>query len=177
MPPVTFLVSSVDLSLRQAELIRDMWLDELDCPEESINIEQVQFGQLLANTRSEAGGARPDLWELAWAPYFPDAHNLLTDLLHCQDGDNRQNRECSDVDTLMRRAGSSTDVIELQETYRQVENLMFGDGGLFPVIPLYVQAESQIVQSWLEFTPALFGGEQYDTYVVDNEIKELERER
>jgi oligopeptide transport system substrate-binding protein len=177
MPPVTFLVSSLDRSLRQAELLRDIWVEELGCPEENIAIEQVQFGALLANTRAEAGGARPDMWELAWAPYFPDAHNLLADLLHCQDGDNRQQRQCSEVDTLMRRAGSSVDPAERQGMYREIENLFFGDNGLYPLAPLYVQADAKIVQSWLRFTPALFGGEQYDTYVVDNATKELERSR
>lgn len=177
MPPVTFLVSSIDLSLRQAELIRDLWDEELNCPEENINIEQVQFGALLANSRAEAGGARPDMWELAWAPYFPDAHNFVSDLLHCQDGDNRQKRACSEVDTLIRRASATVDPGQRQETYRQIENLLFAEGGLFPIVPLYVQSDTYAVQGWLTFTPALFGGEQYDTYVIDNATKELERER
>lgn len=177
VPPFTFLVSSIDLSLRQAEYLRDMWEDELNCPEEVINIEQMQFGALLANTRADATGGRPDMWELAWAPYFPDAHNFLTDLLHCQDGDNRQRRQCSEVDTLMRRAGSSTDPAERQAAYRQIENMFFGEDGIFPLIPLYVRSQSFAAQGWLQYTPALFGGEQYDTYVVDSVLKELERGR
>lgn len=177
VPPFTFLVSSLDLSLRQAEYLRDIWEDELNCPEEVINIEQAPFGALLANTRADATSGRPDMWELAWAPYFPDAHNLLTDLLHCQDGDNRQRRECSEADTLMRRAGSTTDPAERQTAYRQIENLFFGEGGIFPLIPLYVRSQTFAAQGWLQYTPALFGGEQYDTYVVDNALKELERGR
>jgi oligopeptide transport system substrate-binding protein len=177
MSDIVFLVSSIDFSLRQAELIRDMWEDELQCPEEIITIEQVPFGALLANTRPEAGGARPDLWELAWAPYFPDAHNLLSDLLHCQDGDNRQLRPCDEVDTLIRNAGAAVDPAERQALYREVENRLFGESGLFPIVPLYVRVETQVVQSWLTFTPAAFGGEQYDTYVVDTLTKELERSR
>lgn len=177
VPPFTFLVSSIDLSLRQAEYLRDMWGDELNCPEDVINIEQAPFGALLANTRADATSGRPDMWELAWAPYFPDAHNLLTDLLHCQDGDNRQRRECSEVDTLMRRAGSTTDPAERQAAYRQIENLFFGEGGIFPLIPLYVRSQTFAAQGWLQYNPALFGGEQYDTYVVDSVLKELERGR
>lgn len=177
MTPFTFLVSSADLSLRQAELIRQMWIEELDCSEETINIEQAQFGALLAGTRQDAGSARPDLWELAWAPGFPDAHTLMSDLLHCADSENRQNRECSEADTLLRRAASGTDPDERTAVYRQVENLFFGESGLFPIVPLYVRATSWAAQDWVAFTPTVYGGEQYDTYRIDEVTKELERSR
>lgn len=177
MPPITFLVSSADLSLRVAELVRDMWVEELECPEESIDIVQVQFGELLADTRAGAGRARPDMWELAWAPAFPDAHNYLSDLLHCADSENRQERECADVDTLLRRAASSVDLAQRADLYRQAENALFGEGGLFPIAPLYTSGRELIVHDWVQFSPALFGGEQYDTYVIDAMTKNLERSR
>lgn len=177
MPPVTLLVSSADLSLRQAELIRDMWVDELSCPQESINIEQAQFGALLSSTRRDAGNDRPDMWELAWSPVFPDAHNLISDLLHCTDSENRQNRECSEADTLIRRAGSAADDAERNNLYRQAERLLFGEGGLMPLAPLYVRALDIAVHDWVQRTPVIYGGEQYDTYVINNELKALERSR
>jgi oligopeptide transport system substrate-binding protein len=177
MPPITFMVSSSDLSLRQAELLRDMWIDVLGCEKEQITIEQVPFGTLLANTRQDAGAARPDIWELGWASYYPDAHNWLSDLLHCADSDNRQNRPCSEVDDLIRQADTVTDPEQRQALYRQIENLFFGGDGIEPVTPLYTRGNYILVQSWLTFTPALFGGEQYDTYRVDGETKRLEQSR
>lgn len=176
MPPVTFMVSTSDLSLLQAELIRDMWLNELGCDENQILFEQVQFGTLLANTRANAGAARPDVWELGWASYYPDAHNWLGDLLHCTDSENRQNRACSQVDELIEQADAVTDTVQREALYRQIENLLFGADGLTPIIPLYVRGNYRLVQSWLAFTPATFGGEQYDTYVIDAVAKDLERE-
>jgi hypothetical protein len=59
LPPITLMASTLDLSLLQAELIRGMWMEVLDCTQEQIIIEQVQFGALLANTRAEAASARP----------------------------------------------------------------------------------------------------------------------
>jgi ABC-type oligopeptide transport system substrate-binding subunit len=176
MPPVTFQVSSADLSLRQAEIIRDMWVEELDCPKENIAIEQVPFGALLANTRRDSGGARPALWDLAWAPAFADAHNLLTDLLHCEDSENRQNRPCDEADALMRRATGSIDAAERSELYRQAENLLFGENGTHPIAPLYLRGRDLVAHNWLSFTPSTFGGEQYDTYVLDYNLKRLESE-
>jgi ABC-type oligopeptide transport system substrate-binding subunit len=174
MPPVTLLVSSADLSLRQAEMIRNMWVEELGCLQENINIEQVPFGTLLAQTSQTATG-RPDMWELAWAPTFPDAHNLLNDLLHSEDSENRQNRPPSEVDDLMRRASESIDASERIALYRQAESLFFSETGLFPIAPLYIRARERIVQSWISFTPTAFGGQQWDRIALDADTKELER--
>lgn len=177
MNPITFLVSSLDLSLRQAELIRDMWIEELGCTKEQIIIEQMQFGNLLANTRRDATGVRPDVWELGWAPFYPDAQNWLGDLLQCNEGENRQNRPCSEVDNLLLQAKVETDITSRISLYRQIENMFFGETGLIPMTPLYVRGEYEAVHSWMEYTPAILGGEQYDTYFIDADVKRLERER
>lgn len=176
MSEVTFLVSSADLSLRQAEIIRDMWIEELGCLQESINIQQVQFGQLLAGTQQDSA-TRPDLWELAWAPTFPDANNLITDLLHCQDSENRQNRECSEADTLLSRARTTVNAGERMAFYRQAEGLFFNETGVFPIAPLYIRAREIVIHDWVQFTPVAFGGQQWDRIVLDATLKELERSR
>jgi len=176
IPPVTFMVSTADLSLLQAELIRSMWQTELDCVEDLINIVQGDFGSLLTET-SPAGTSRPDIWELAWPPTYPDAHNLLTDLLHCSEGENRQNRTCSEVDRLLRQASLTPNIEERTELYRQAENLLFSDSGLMPLIPLYVRGDYILVQTWLTHTPALSGGDQFDTFLIDEELKILEQSR
>ena len=176
MPTITLRVSSADLSLRQAEMLRDMWVEELGCLPEGINIEQVQFGALLAGTRPDSTG-RPDMWELAWAPTFPDAHNLLGDLLQCQDSENRQNRQCSEADSLLSRAATAIDPAERAALYRQAESLFFSETGIFPIAPLYIRARAWVVHDWVTFTPIAFGGQQWDRIVLDATLKELERSR
>jgi oligopeptide transport system substrate-binding protein len=177
MPPITYLASTSDLSLQQAELIRQMWVEELGCLEEQIIIKQVQFGTLLASTRRDAGEARPDVWELGWASYYPDAHNWLGDLLHCTESENRQSRPCSAVDDLIVQAANEVELSQRQLLYRQIEGLLFGSDGIEPIAPLYMPGDYEIVQSWLTYTPSLFGGEQYDTYQIDSELKRLEQSR
>jgi oligopeptide transport system substrate-binding protein len=176
LPAIRLLVSSADLSLRQAELIRDMWVEELACSAESISIEQVQFGALLAATRQDATG-RPDMWELAWSPTLPDVHNMLNDLLHCRDSENRQNRECSETDALLTRAGALIDPAERAALYRQAESQFFNENGTFPIIPLYVRTSEIVVQEWISFTPVVSGGQQWDRIILQAEIKELEQVR
>lgn len=177
MPNITFMVSSLDLSLLQAELIRDMWVQELDCAEEQIIIDQVQFGTLLAKTRADAGENRPDVWELGWSSYYPDEHNWVTELLHCTESENRSERSCDEIDELMRQAGQITDTTERESLYRRIENLLFSDDGQIPMAPLYVRGAYRMEHSWVNYTPAHFGGEQYDTYIIDATLKKLERSR
>lgn len=177
MPEVRFMVSSSDLSLLQAELLIQMWVEELGCDESQFEIEQVPFGTLLANTRPDAGAARPDIWELAWASYFPDAQNWMGDLVHCQESENRERRPCGEVDNLIREAATTVDVARRLELYRQIENLLFGDEGVTPLVPLYLRSDLILVQDWLTHQPARFGGEQYDNYEIEVARKELERSR
>jgi ABC-type oligopeptide transport system substrate-binding subunit len=175
IPEIRYLVGTSDLDLFQAETIRSSWTQILDCQEEQIVIDQVQFGTLLADTRQDAGNRRPDIWNLGWASYYPDAHNWLSDVLHCSDSENRQNRSCSGVDDVLRQAAIATDQDTRWDLYRQAERLFFGEGGIEPITPLLVQADFLLVHPWVIFTPAHFGGEQFDTYQVMADEKELER--
>lgn len=177
LPPIKYMVSSSDLALQQAELLREMWVEELGCNEEQIIIEQVQFGDLLANTRPDAGENRPDLWDLGWVSYYPDENNWLRDVLHCTDSENRQNRPCHSTDNLIRQANENIPIDERMALYRQIEREFFGEEAIEPITPLYVQADYVLSHGWVTYTPAHFGGEQFDTYFVDADVKALERNR
>lgn len=177
LPEIRYLVGNTDLALFHAETVRDMWKRELGCLDGQIVIEQVQFGTLLADTRPDAGAARPDIWDLGWTPYYPDAHNWLGDVLHCTESENRQNRPCSQADALIAQAGEVHNVDERRSLYRQAEQLFFSDDGIRPVAPLFVQGEYRLVHPWLIYEPAHFGGEQYDTYQLDATTKRLEQEQ
>lgn len=178
LPEIRYLTNSSDTALFQAETIRDMWVEELGCEQEQIIIEQVQFGTLLANTRQEANPAlRPDVWDLGWASYYPDAHNWLHDVLHCNNSDNRSNRPCGEVDQQIERAQSATPEQRVQ-IYRQIEDAFFGrDDGLEPLTPLFTRGSYILRQTWVQFEPAIFGGEQFDTYFIDWELKKIEQQQ
>lgn len=178
LPTIRYMVTSSDIALQQAELLRDMWREELNCPEDKIVIEQVQFGTLLASTRSDAPvGERPDIWDLGWSSYYPDEDNWVGDVLHCSESENRQNRPCSQVDNWIVAADELVELEERANLYRQIERSFFGDQGSEPISPLYVRADYLLRHGWVDFIPASFGGEQFDTYYVDAEVKGLERSR
>ncbi len=176
LPELNILVSTADNSLLLLETLRDMWEEELGCDPDVVNIDQAELGELLARTRPNAEN-RPDIWELAHVPLIPDAHNYFMGTLHCEGSENRAKRPCSEADRLIQQAAITPDPEERVRLYREVERLFFAEDGSFPIIPLYVRGDYTVVQSWLSYTPAATGGEQFDTYVIDEELKRLEQSR
>lgn len=177
MPPIRYLVSNTDLALFHAETLRTMWVRELGCPEEQIIIEQVHFGTVLAQTSADAAGQRPDIWDLGWESYYPDAHNWLADILHCSESENRLRRPCSAGDDLITQAATALGSEERAPLYREAESRFFNSDGEFPIAPLFVESEYILIQPWLVYEPAHFGGEQYDRYQLDPTTKRLERQQ
>ncbi len=173
--PVTLMTTTSDEALQQAEALRDMWRQELGCADEQIQIAQVQFGTLLANTRRDAAAFRPDMWILGWSAYYPDAYNWLNTVLHCENSENRPDRPCSTVDNLLRQAATTTDPAEAAELYREVERLFFAEEGLEPITPLFMQGRYEVAHIWVQYTPTLMGGPQFEMYEVDTEMRLLER--
>lgn len=173
---INYLISSSDLALQHAESLQRMWVENLGCDPAQFEIEQVQFGTLLARTRGSARAEqRPDMWDLGWAAFYPDAHNWLDDVLHCENSENRSNRDCSTIDILIEDAAVELEPSARQRLYREVENLFFTDDGLYPVAPLYVRGDYVLRHPWVSYNPALLGGEQFDTYFIELETKEIER--
>jgi hypothetical protein len=78
---------------------------------------------------------------------------------------------------LLRQASLTPRIEERQDLYRQAENLFFGETGIMPLIPLYVRGNYLLIQNWLTMTPALSGGQQFDTFLIDTELKRLEQSR
>ena len=183
---IRYLIDATDIALQHAESLIRMWVEELGCDESQFKIEQVQFGTLLARTRSNSTEQRPDLFDLAWSGFYPDAHDYLNAVLHCRNGANRQNRPCDEVDTLMDAAAQSQDPTERAALYRRVEADFFSDDGLHPVIPLYADGAYQLVQDWIVPNwplPATgeaqiigrFNGVRFDSFLINQTLKNLER--
>lgn len=178
--PIRYLINATDLALQHAEALIEMWEDNLGCDRAQFEIEQVQFGTLLARTQPDAA-QRPDIFDLGWSAFYPDAHNWLGTLLHCTWGQNRANRPCGDVDELLAAAAITADPAARAQLYREAESRFFGTEGSFPVAPLYAAGDYRLMQAWvtpLDLAGGLrpfLGGDRYDLYLVNQALKDLER--
>jgi len=77
-----------------------------------------------------------DVYRLGWIYDFPDAINGL-ELWTCDSGNNNTNYCDKDFDALVAKARETPDDTARYELYAQMEDMLFGQDGALPIIPIY----------------------------------------
>jgi oligopeptide transport system substrate-binding protein len=77
-----------------------------------------------------------DVYRLGWIYDFPDAINGL-ELWTCDSGNNNTNFCDKGFDDLVAKAKETTDEAARTDVYAQLEEMLFGQDGALPVIPIY----------------------------------------
>jgi oligopeptide transport system substrate-binding protein len=167
-PQVTLLGYSGQNTLNWIEYARAQWEEHLGCPADIIQIEQQAFAELLAATEADVPDAEaPHMWTLGWGPDYADENNWVGDVLWCENAGNRQKRTCNEIDDLIVEAREESDPARRIELYAQIEEAFFGPEGEYPFFPVWVRIAYQGVHSWYDYSPALFGGDQWYNYSID----------
>ena len=98
-------------------------------------IKQQEFAQFL-----EFLGPPPnqtvDVYRLGWIGDFVDAINFL-DLWTCESGNNNTNYCNKDYDAKIEEARTTADTDARYELYGEAEDILFGENGDVPIIPIY----------------------------------------
>ncbi len=98
-------------------------------------IKQQEFAQYL-----EFLGPPPnksvDFYRLGWIGDFVDAINFL-DLWTCESGNNNTNYCNKEYDALIEKARQTADNDARYKIYGEAEQILFGDNGDIPVVPIY----------------------------------------
>lgn len=101
----------------------------------SSTIKQQEFQQYL-----EFLGPPPnkdvDIYRLGWIGDYVDAINFL-ELWTCESGNNSTNFCNEEFDALIEKARTTEDSDARYELYGQAEDILFGDSGEMPVLPIY----------------------------------------
>jgi ABC-type transport system substrate-binding protein len=159
--------------LNWIEFAQAQWAENLGCSAELIQIEQQPFAELLAATAADKPDKEvPHMWTLGWGPDYPDENNWVGDVLWCENPGGRQKRTCNEIDDMIVEARAESDPARRIELYREIEEKLFGYEGEIPFFPQYVSIDYEANHSWLEYTAALFGGEMYYNYMIDQAAKE-----
>jgi oligopeptide transport system substrate-binding protein len=77
-----------------------------------------------------------DVYRLGWIYDFPDAINGL-ELWTCDSGNNNTNYCDKDFDALVAQAKETPDETERFAIYKQLEDMLFGQDGALPIMPIY----------------------------------------
>ncbi|MCJ7715333.1 MAG: hypothetical protein MUO54_02270 [Anaerolineales bacterium] len=80
-------------------------------------------------------------------------------------------RTCSEVDYLVEEARFEPDPEKRKELYSQFEEMYFGSKGEIPFFPIYVEIVYVAEHAWLDRAVALFGGQQYYNWSIDQAAK------
>ena len=143
---------------------------ELGCDPNLLVIEQQEFSVLLETTDPRNPPEdRPNMWSLGWGPDYGDANNWVGDVIVC-DGENTFARPCGEVDDLIHEAAQEADPERRIELYYRIEEMLFGEEGVFPFIPLFLRLDYVLLQPWYSSpieTDGLFGGAHWDYRTVD----------
>ncbi|MDH3943028.1 MAG: peptide ABC transporter substrate-binding protein [Anaerolineae bacterium] len=170
-PQVTLIGYSGASTLAWIEYAQANWSENLGCSPDLIQIEQLSFGDLLAaTTASTPTEDRPHMWTLGWGPDYSDENNWVGDVLWCEGG-TRTKRPCTVMDDLIVQAREEPDPDVRIDLYRQIEEGFFGPEGEFPFAPIFLRIAYTARHSWLSRIPALFGGEQWYTWVIDQDAQ------
>jgi oligopeptide transport system substrate-binding protein len=98
-------------------------------------IKQQEFQQYL-EFLGPPPNADVDVYRLGWIGDFVDAINFL-ELWTCESGNNSTNYCNKDYDALIEQARSEKDNDARYELYAQAEDILFGENGDMPVLPIY----------------------------------------
>jgi len=166
-PTVTLLGYSGQTTLNWIEYAQKQWEENLGC-KDVIQIEQQSFRELLAATAADVPDEEaPHMWTLGWGPDYPDENNWVGDVLWCENPGNRMKRECNEIDDMIVQAREETDPDKRVEMYREIEEKFFGPEGEMPMAPLILRIAFVAQHSWLTAPRALFGGDQYYNWTID----------
>jgi len=101
----------------------------------NVTIKQQEWAQFL-----EFIGPPPDksvdAFRLGWIGDYVDAINFL-ELWTCESGNNSTNYCNKEYDALIEKGRATADEAERYEIYAQAEEVLFGEGGDVPVLPIY----------------------------------------
>lgn len=164
----------------------DFWVElavqHLGCDIERFIVEEQVFSVVLGGPfDTDVPIQAPDATTRGWAPDFPDAHNWIYEILHCEatiEGF-ESFRQCSEIDELMEQSALEHDPIRRAELYRDIEGALFGPQGEYPIAPIYVRTYYYLVKSWYTGpfeTDGLFNGRHWGAYSIDIGAKLAARE-
>jgi oligopeptide transport system substrate-binding protein len=159
-------------SLTLIEFAQGTWSEVLGCDPALFQIELLGFRELLAAIAADVPDAEaPHMWMLGWGPDYPDENNWVGDVLWCENPERADKRPCSAADDLIVEARTEPDPGRRAELYRQIEEMFFGYEGEIPFMPMYVSIGYLARHAWLDRVPALFGGQQWYNWTIDQEVR------
>lgn len=170
--PEVFSVSQPGRRTRYVEFLIQAWSNVLGCDPALFSNETIDdFSNMIPiiNVTNDMD-ARPHWHPIGWGPDYPDSNNWVGDILKCDIDNAFTSRPCSEVDEVIQQAREETDPETRKELYAQIEDMFFGEEGIFPAAPIRLAANYALYQTYFDGpieTDGQVGGEHWDWYTID----------
>jgi ABC-type transport system substrate-binding protein len=174
--PEVFSVSQPGRRTLYVEFLIQSWSTVLGCDPALFSNEVIEdFSNMIpvissTNTLED----RPHWHPIGWGPDYPDSNNWVGDILKCDIDNAFTSRPCSEVDDVIQQAREESDPAKRVELYAQIEEMFFGEEGVYPVAPIRLAANYALYQTYLDGpidTDGQVGGEHWDWYTIDAEAQ------
>lgn len=170
--PEVFSVSLTGRWERYVQFLIQAWSNILGCDPALFRNEVIEdFSNMIPIiTITNDMEARPHWHPIGWGPDYPDSNNYVGDILKCNIDNAFTSRPCSEVDDVIQQAREETDPETRRGLYAQVEEMFFGEEGVYPAAPMRLRANYALYQTYLDGpieTDGQVGGEHYDWYTID----------
>jgi oligopeptide transport system substrate-binding protein len=107
-----------------------------------------------------------DVYRLGWIYDFPDAINGL-ELWTCDSGNNNTNYCDKAFDDLVAEAKATEDTAAREELYGQLEDMLFGQDGAMPILPVYWYTYPNLERESIKETFFISPLDQIDWTVIE----------
>ena len=169
-PPITMLTYDGDWPVRMVEFAQAQWAENLGCDIDLIQIQQLQFIEMLDAIKEDDPTFAPHMFTLGWGADYADENNWVGDLLWCK-GFNNSKRPCDEIDEMIEAARVETDLDRRIMLYRKIEEAFFGEDGSVPIMPTSTSVNQWARHAWLDSTYALIGGDPWHNWTIDQEAQ------
>ena len=178
--PEVFSVSQPGRRTLYVEFLIQSWSTVLGCDPALFSNEVIEDFSNMVPIISITNDleARPHWHPIGWGPDYPDSNNWVGDILKCDIDNGFTSRPCSEVDDVIQQAREESDPATRIELYAQIEDMFFGEEGVYPVAPIRLAANYALYQAYLDGpidTDGQVGGEHWDWYTIDAEAQAAAR--
>lgn len=183
-PTITLLGYTGQTTLNWIEFAQLSWQEHLGCSKAQIIVEQLPIlcsepcfpWQMLSDDGYFLDEQLPHLWTQGWGSDYPDTYEIFSEIIWCEIRPTLK-RECSEVDDLLAAAQSEIDPTQRAALFWQMEDLLFGAEGEFPLIPIFLRASYMAQHTWLTTPAANVWPPQWYDWMIDTELQAAARRK
>ena len=157
LPEITLMFNTSEFHLKIAQVIQQMWKENLDV---EVNLTNQEWKVYLETLTEDA----PQIFRLGWGADYADANNFVYEVFHSTDSDNRIKWSNAEFDRTVEQAARESDPAKRYELYKRAEQILCEEEAA--MAPIYYYTLNWMVKPRLQRTFSPLGGQHFDEWKI-----------